>query len=127
MSIKKFQKSVDVFKTKYQAIYEIQQIENKDYLSLDELKVASEQLADLDTKLNNEDSYRHITKDQDYVNAKSEAIQSINEQRIELEKIEQINKKDESELTEEEIKLKEDWNKKRKKEKNLKNSRKKMA
>ena len=114
MSIKKFQKSVDVFKTKYQAIYEIQQIENKDYLSLDELKVASEQLADLDTKLNNEDSYRHITKDQDYVNAKSEAIQSINEQRIELEKIEQINKKDESELTEEEIKLKEDWNKKKK-------------
>ena len=82
MSIKKFQKSVDVFKTKYQAIYEIQQIENKDYLSLDELKVASEQLADLDTKLNNEDSYRHITIDQDYVNAKSEAIQSINEQKI---------------------------------------------
>ena len=114
MSIKKFQKSVDVFKTKYQAIYEIQQIENKDYLSLDELKVASEQLADLDTKLNNEDSYRHITIDQDYVNAKSEAIQSINEQKIELEKIEQINKKDESELTAEEIKLKEDWNKKKK-------------
>ena len=114
MSIKKFQKSVDVFKTKHQAIYEIQQIEDKDYLSLDELKVASEQLADLDTKLNNEDSYRHITIDQDYVNAKSEAIQSINEQRIELEKIEQINKKDESELTEEEIKLKEEWNKKKK-------------
>ena len=39
----KFQKSVDVFKTKHQAIYEIQQIEDKDYLSLDELKEASEQ------------------------------------------------------------------------------------
>lgn len=110
----KFHKSVDVFKTKHQAIYEIQQIEDKDYLSLDELKEASEQLADLDEKLNNDNSYRDITQDQDYVNAKSEAIQSINEQRIELEKIEQINKKDKSELTEEEKKLKEEWNKKKK-------------
>ena len=46
-----FTRSVGNFKAKHEAIYELQQIKNADYLSLEELQEASGSLVKLDQNL----------------------------------------------------------------------------
>ena len=46
-----FTRSVGNFKAKHEAIYELQQIKNADYLSLEELQEASGSLVKLDQEL----------------------------------------------------------------------------
>ena len=60
-----FTRSVGNFKAKHEAIYELQQIKNADYLSLEELQEASGSLVKLDQELKQSSDYSWIAQDQD--------------------------------------------------------------
>ena len=64
-----FTRSVGNFKAKHEAIYELQQIKNADYLSLEELQEASGSLVKLDQELKQSSDYSWIAQDQDYLDA----------------------------------------------------------
>ena len=104
-----FTRSVGNFKAKHEAIYELQQIKNADYLSLEELQEASGSLVKLDQELKQSSDYSWIAQDQDYLDACVEAQESIKEQKELLAKYEEIKGKNEAGLTEEEKDIKAKW------------------
>ena len=108
-----FTRSVGNFKAKHEAIYELQQIKNADYLSLEELQEASGSLVKLDQELKQSSDYSWIAQDQDYLDACVEAQESIKEQKELLAKYEEIKGKNEAGLTEEEKDIKAKWDTKK--------------
>ncbi len=86
--LKKFNGSVDRFKTKYEAIHETQDIASTNYQSIKELEEASKKLVELEKALDNQHNL-----DEDFSAAKDTAEEHLRVQEERLLKLEVLNNK----------------------------------
>lgn len=86
--LKKFNGSVDRFKTKYEAIHETQDIASTNYQSIKELEEASKKLVELEKALDNQHNL-----DEDFSTAKDTAEEHLKVQEERLLKLEALNNK----------------------------------
>lgn len=84
---KKFNESVDRFKTKYEVIHETQEISSANYKSIKELEEASKKLVELEKALGVQKN------DEDFLKAKDKAQQHLENREKELQKIAILNEK----------------------------------
>ncbi len=84
---KKFNESVNRFKTKYEAIHEAQEISSDNYKSIKELEEASNKLVELENALGEQ------RNDADFLKAKEDAQQHLGKRELELQKVAALNDK----------------------------------